>query len=361
LAKTCVFCGNKPRGKTKEHVIPLWLIEFTGESGRKVALGWNKEFFGKELVAREFAFDQLVFPACGECNTRYSNIEAAAKRVVMAILNGREIEAFQASEFMDWLDKIRIGLWLGFMQLDNNYWSIDPNFHIDGRVGQHDRMVIVGRTDAKHNRLNFNGIDCLSFALTPSVFAMTINSYCFINISYQFLFARRIGFPYPSESQLTPDGRLYSVINPGIGRIVRPLIRKPIRPHRTILYQPMFKGGLVEPAVEYYDMPYVRRASLDFERGVGDIFIDTDGALSQKKAGDFFTVCPKVAHSEYRYQLDSAIEVYEWQNWIASKLLDATQLEKTHRRRLKEQSNFAKRMNDALIEHCLRVKRHYGL
>ena len=32
MDKFCVFCGNKPKGKNNEHIIPKWLIEFTGDA-----------------------------------------------------------------------------------------------------------------------------------------------------------------------------------------------------------------------------------------------------------------------------------------------------------------------------------------
>jgi hypothetical protein len=32
--KVCVFCGEKPTNKTKEHIIPEWLIELTGDINR---------------------------------------------------------------------------------------------------------------------------------------------------------------------------------------------------------------------------------------------------------------------------------------------------------------------------------------
>ena len=31
LSKVCIFCGNPPSGKNKEHVIPQWLIRATGK------------------------------------------------------------------------------------------------------------------------------------------------------------------------------------------------------------------------------------------------------------------------------------------------------------------------------------------
>ena len=37
--KFCVFCGKPPDGKTREHVVPYWLLEMTGDPTRVVAFG----------------------------------------------------------------------------------------------------------------------------------------------------------------------------------------------------------------------------------------------------------------------------------------------------------------------------------
>jgi hypothetical protein len=34
MDKFCVFCGESPENKNKEHVIPQWLIRMTGYSKR---------------------------------------------------------------------------------------------------------------------------------------------------------------------------------------------------------------------------------------------------------------------------------------------------------------------------------------
>ena len=71
MAKVCVFCGAKPNGKTKEHVVPRWLIELTGNPKREVFLGFEKKPQAKQ---RRFAFDQFTFPACDACNNKYANL-----------------------------------------------------------------------------------------------------------------------------------------------------------------------------------------------------------------------------------------------------------------------------------------------
>lgn len=39
--KTCIFCGEKCKNKTKEHVLPRWLIKMTGDPNREIRVGLN--------------------------------------------------------------------------------------------------------------------------------------------------------------------------------------------------------------------------------------------------------------------------------------------------------------------------------
>ena len=84
--KTCVFCGNPPDNKTKEHVVPRWLIELTGDPKRTWNLGVR---YGEEDGAkreRKFAADQFQFPACEACNSIYSDLEGRAKSMLRSRL-----------------------------------------------------------------------------------------------------------------------------------------------------------------------------------------------------------------------------------------------------------------------------------
>ena len=208
MAKFCVFCGNEPVGKNKEHVIPEWLIKMTGELSRSAIFGFNKNFENR-FKNREFAFGQFTFPACRGCNAKYADFESDVKTILLKILNGIEIRSEELSLFMDWLDKVRVGLWLGMKQLDDsndNSVMVEPKFHIDSRIGQYDRMLIVEKSDGQKLKLNFSGVDTLSFALTPSAFTLIVNNFYFTNISYMFFLSRRLGFPFPEKTFFRQKG-----------------------------------------------------------------------------------------------------------------------------------------------------------
>src|SRR5450755_2969832 len=131
MEKTCIFCGRRPEAKTKEHVIPKWLIKMTGDPKRKVSFG-TYNLKGKPPTA--LAFDQLTFPACDECNVAFSDLEGRARTVTEQLLGRGPLTSTDFVCLLDWLDKVRIGMWLGLLWLEGNPWGINPKFHISSRL-----------------------------------------------------------------------------------------------------------------------------------------------------------------------------------------------------------------------------------
>jgi hypothetical protein len=256
MKKLCVFCGEEPVSKNMEHVIPLWLIKYTGDPGRKVPLGidWNT---GK---LREYSFDQLEFPACGTCNSKFSALESQAKNVILNILDEQCLSTDALSIFLSWLDKVRIGLWLGFLFLNKNIFGIDPHFYIASRLDRADRMVLIYKSSDTQKGVQFTGVGTPLFDHCPSCFGITINQFSFINISSDFLFSRRLGLPYPSEAFLTDTGQISFEMQPGKNRIIFPLIRKPYNKTCTELFQPIIRPELMirEEMKALYQTNYVK-------------------------------------------------------------------------------------------------------
>ena len=106
--KFCIFCGEKPKDKNQEHVVPQWLIHMTKrEKGDVFSLYPDAKM--------HLPFMRFTFPACTECNSKYSRMEAMVKPVLERVLSGQSISGADASLLMDWFDKVRIGLWLSNM------------------------------------------------------------------------------------------------------------------------------------------------------------------------------------------------------------------------------------------------------
>ncbi|MDX1749904.1 MAG: hypothetical protein R3271_06250 [Methylophaga sp.] len=354
MAKYCVFCGAVPEKKNKEHVVPKWLIKLTGNPKREAYFGFEKNI-ETEVKTRTFAFDQFSFPACSLCNEKYANLEEQVKPILETIIAGKAIKARNFSVLLDWMDKVRIGLWLGFNQLDKNFAQINPNFHIERRIGQYDRALIVEKSKGICERLNFGGVETLLFQVTPSAFTLTVNNYCFTNISYIFLIFRRLGFPYPRKMYYLPgsSGEAVSDIGKGLERVLLPIIRKQSYEKGKIFYQPMFKGGLISGSdfSKFYDNEYVETRSIDHKNGIGDIFEENDGKLHHFKKEELVSLEPIPHYSEYQLGIKSGINICEWQKWLLTLLPATDQLDNEHKKFIKARSKFGVRFNNFMIEH----------
>ena len=351
MAKFCIFCGLPPTDKNKEHVVPLWLIKLTGDPNRKASFGYIMSDANRSDKQRQYAFDQFTFPACEACNSKYSNLETVAQVIIEKILESKSLYPREISSLLDWLDKVRIGLWLGFHQLDKNHLEIEPNFHIERRIGQYDRILIVEKTNYPKSRLNFGGVNTPSFGFTPSAFTLSINQYCFTNVSYSYLLSRRIGFPYPNHLKLQPDRpELACQIQPPRKRIMVPLLKRPIAESGNIFYQPMFAQALTSARLDEYNDPYVVEHSLDHQKGVGSIYADIEGSSpSWLKSDMAVDITPATVIDAYHQHIKSAINICHWQNWLSEDWLSLEDLPPNQKRYVREIQRIAKRVNDTVI------------
>lgn len=357
ILKYCVFCGKKPEGKNKEHVIPHWLIKKTGSPNRKAQFSTDIVLAqGKE---RSYAFDQFTFPACEKCNSDFSALELRAKGVLEKIELSNFVSATELSSFLDWLDKVRVGIWLGFNQLDRKNFDIQPKYYISSRIGQYDRMLIVQKSDTKNKRINMIGANGVSFYSTPSVFGLVINDLYFTNMSYNHLLARRCGFPYPINQQWDPEGRGISCdLVEGLGRTMNPIVRRNIPAGSKVFYQPMF-GRKLGTVNEVFDTQYVRSHSMEFENGVGAIFESTSNGVKAYLGADTLQATPDYINSEWRLFPEATIEVYEWQNWLHTLQPGLDLLNKEDRQAWIKGVAFLKKKNNEWIKHTRSIlERH---
>lgn len=266
------------------------------------------------------------------------------------------------SVLMNWFDKVRVGLWLGFRQLSKNLLDVEPQFHIERRIGQYDRLLVVERYTPPTRRLNFNGADTPAFGLTPSAFTLTVNDFHFTNVSYSFLFSRRLGFPYPSEINLIKDRDvLMCTMKSARRRIMRPVLQRPIKERGVILYQPMFPQDLADEPSSYYDDPYVRANSLNFEAGIGALFIETPTNAVRRVGDDEQVVLdPKPVCGLEELLLRSAVSICDWQDWLTEGTFGFGDLTPEQRRYVRNKQNMTKRVNDILREHHSRLLRESG-
>ena len=107
---------------------------------------------------------------------------------------------------MDWMDKVRVGLWLNYHVLQGNPTAIDPNFHVKDRIGRKDRYLAVHAIETDELGLNAFGVESIVFHNAPICFGLKANSILLINISADFIFSERAGFPFPTRREFVSEG-----------------------------------------------------------------------------------------------------------------------------------------------------------
>ncbi len=361
MEKVCIFCGEKPQLKNNEHIIPMWLIEITGNPKRIAHFGYN-QYLSEMRKARTFSFNAFKFPSCETCNQKYSYLEMTVKSIMNRILADDSISSKDFSILLDWFDKVRVGLWLGFQYLDKNPVGITPKFHIEKRIGVNDRMLGIFKADGDTKRLNFAGCDLLSFRYTPSCFSLQINNYCFINISYHDLFSRRIGFPYPVESFMLPDDEELSLFTSGRNRIMRPLLKKRFNIRGTELYQPMFRYRTFDPqAGKYYDTQYVRENSMVWERGVGKVFIESSSQLQEYPDSPSKIWLPSKTYEPQVLPFEMQILTLQWQTYVDDLAPSVKKLPQKDRQRILRLKSLKRKHNTKIMEIIRKKAQEIGL
>lgn len=231
----CIFCGeNPPVDKTLEHVIPRWLISKTGHLKRKGTFLMNGKF-------RELPWDNYKFPACSVCNSSYG---AGLEKNMISVLKKIESEEILMEDIdilLDWMDKVRVGLFLG-MQMSFKEQMLSPKYAISSRIGVADRLIGIYKLGLENKGITFLGVEPYIFPLCPSVFTLIVNDYLFVNASSSFLFSKNLGFDYPlMGSGETVDGdkhgRGVCRMKKGTGKIKLPLIRKSFLNGGNYFYQ----------------------------------------------------------------------------------------------------------------------------
>lgn len=314
MNKYCIFCGKSPDDKTKEHVIPRWLIEATGKPERTAIFGPNLR--NKESPAFSFSFDQFTFPACKKCNEKSALLEEQARNVIINLLQGGDLSAIDFHLLLTWLDKVRIGLWHGQLFLQNNPLGIEPKYHIDNRVSVYDRFVIIYRSDRPREGINFIGFELPVFHYMPSCFCLFINNYCLFNASMMSLCSARLGFPFTTDHIPIENLRIKATPHPGFQRVKYPIVRRSFYPKGTLIAQPMFREMLSVPQLSpIIDTPYVRANSVDYSVGAGSVFYEHCGKTSKypetpcnnwipEQGLTYDILLPAMARQTYDYQLE---------------------------------------------------------
>lgn len=273
--KTCVFCGQPPQDKSKEHVIPRWLLRLTGNEKRTAFFGVRFTGGPDVLAAQRHDFASYTVPACSACNNHYARLEEASKLAVEGIIAQKPITSLEVEALFDWLDKVRVGLWLaGRLRGTNLFRATTPNFHISDRIGSADRWARLTLLPKDVGEgLTYAGVGTPLFGSMPSAFSIRINNLLIQNASSPRIVSRWLGLPYPSINRVrTPDGPLYRTeMEFGKNRLLsgfmeygKPMrgveIVQPAYPFKLESCERLFRSPYVQDF--FYDLPNLRAKPL---------------------------------------------------------------------------------------------------
>ncbi len=269
--KFCIFCGEKPKDKNLEHVIPQWLIHLTEREKKDVFTSFPEDH-------KHLPFMQFKFPACEKCNTKYAQMEAMVKPVVEKVLAGQSISGSEARLLMDWFDKVRVGLWLTWMFYNPKLKSeLQPHFFIDSRVGTCDRLLNIRKlklSEKENKGILFAGTNNPWFSYCPSAFSFVINDYYFMNASTNGLVSQHLGFPVIRAPEIFDEntGRFQASVEIERQKIINPVVKGFVpHPESVTFYQPMYRE--IAPLTnDCFENKYIIDRSYDAEHGVGGVF-----------------------------------------------------------------------------------------
>lgn len=280
--KFCIFCGKRPENKNLEHVIPQWLIRMTGREKKNI-------YAPHPDLGRDIGFLNFSFPACTECNSKFSRMEAAVKPVLERVLSGQSISGADASLLMDWFDKIRIGLWLSNMCYDPKLkHDVNPHYFIETGVAKKDRMLSIQKLNLKpdaNKGIYCGGTMTRLFNYCPIAFTMVINDYYFFNASTHNLVSPRVGFPIitHAEKKNSQSGELVlDIENNKHKKVSNPIVRT-FTPGLNALtfYQPIYRDFLT-PENDFPIDDYMSQHSYDIASGLGGVFVQNGFAHKAK-------------------------------------------------------------------------------
>jgi hypothetical protein len=188
MIRSCLFCGKEFRGqkKNREHIISDWLVDEADLRKRTMTVN-----IGARTL--EVAMQRIVADSCEDCNSSLSGLEGRTKTAVLKIKNGLCLLENDGQTLLDWLDKVRTGLWLWSLQVGRGQYKITPKFNIDARIGRKDRIVLVAKYPEQTTMkgLAFWGVG-ESFLYMPSVLGLLINNIALVSLSIDFLLLRHI-------------------------------------------------------------------------------------------------------------------------------------------------------------------------
>ncbi len=115
----------------------------------------------------------------------------------------------------------------------------------------------------------------------------------------------------------------------------------------------MFPQTLAEEKSEEYNSEYVRHHSLDYDKGVGSVFFQREGATSLQKLSNYDSINlnPVPSMSDEELAIRTVLNVCDWQDWLSINQVSLDMLPLEQRRFVRGRQSLARRVNAILSSH----------
>lgn len=334
-----------------EHILPQWLLKMTGDENRQGNFGIIKDKNNPRM--RQYAFSSFKFPSCEVCNSDFSKLESKAKVCCGKIIEGKNIGLGELNSFFDWFDKIRVGIWLANYSLDKNYFAIKPNYHIEKRIRLHDRALFVNRhVDSTLLRLTVTGSQSPCFSYTPSCFGLVINNFSFLNVSYNFLISKRMGWPFGNGMSIREDRKMLATLNDGTQVVKERPLNMNFSSNFLEFYQPAYKyiEG-IDGASKYYDNPWLQSEKFTGESWVGSIYRRSKISTIRKVTDEVSFQSDENESTDRESQIrDLTFDVLKVQKYLNGNQLGLKDMDPKEREYLESALESCRKFNDWVIE-----------
>jgi len=216
---------------------------------------------------------------------------------------------------LDWLDKVRVGLWLGYRYLQQN--PHPPNFTINSRFGTKDRMVAVYPLADHQRGLNTWGPESQLFQIKPSVFSLRINNILLLNASWDYMCAARCGYPYPRKVTLVRghSGMIAASNFRSRKKVAHPIMSGLMKSSVTV-FQPIIQHnvdgsvtGLTQSDIDYH----LRRA-WPGRNGLGSLYRQLSHRTVEIGPDNAPLEFDSITHAEANRAIDLGSQAYSLQN-----------------------------------------------
>lgn len=284
-SRNCIFCGQKPQSKSREHFIARWLSRFAGND----ELAADIIDADGSIVSRRWS--SLILPACTECNARYGEFEEFSKPALERLSQGY-LRSKDAQVLLDYMDKLRVSIWLWRLYWSKKYHSISPNYYVDERVGSSDRVILIGMyPDDEVTGIAPIGYDSMAFLRCPTVFGVFIRNFFILSASSAALLTDH----FSMTSRGAPKDRL---LEGQVGRLIT----------NMVVYRPLSRLFRLS-GLKFFS--FGSQADI-FAPLSNHVYFDTDGGARIVRACEEFAL-PKISQNAEKAKILAQLNVHELQ------------------------------------------------